>query len=463
MRRAAAKAQLISAEEAAGLVRSGMWIDYGAILCQPDVFDRALAARKAELSDVKIRSCLSMKPRAVLEADPEGHHFHWFSTHFSAYDRRMNVNGRCNYLPVHLGEVPDYYRRFIDPVDIVILKTCRIDDDGMFNFGPANLWHRAIIERARMVIVEVTDGLPYCFGVRNGVHSSEVDYIIEGDNAPAPEIANLPPSEIDRAVSRLIAEQIDDGACLQIGIGAMPNAVCALLLESGVKELGINTEMMTDGLADLYRAGRVTGQHKLLDPDKITYTFALGSQALYDTLNRNADMLCLPVDDTNLPHNILLNDKVVSINNTTQIDLQGQAASESDGHRHISGTGGQSQFVRGAYASRGGKSFICLSSTYEKNGVRKSRIVPSLTPGNIVTAPRTDVMYVVTEYGIASLKGKSVAQRALALIALAHPDFREELERQAHAHHLITPGICGALSAGCASEESIIRIQPNET
>jgi acyl-CoA hydrolase len=216
---------------------------------------------------------------------------------------------------------------------------------------------------------------------------------------------------------------------------------------------------MTDGLADLYRAGRVTGQHKMLDPDKITYTFALGSQALYDTLHRNPDMLCLPVDDTNLPHNIMLNDKVVSINNTTQIDLQGQAASESDGHRQISGTGGQSQFVRGAYASRGGKSFICLSSTYEKHGQRKSRIVPSLTPGNIVTAPRTDVMYVVTEYGIASLKGKSVAERALALIGLAHPDFREELERQAHEHHLITPAICGALSAGCKSVDPVIRIE----
>src|SRR5262249_37761155 len=137
-------------------------------------------------------------------------------------------------------------------------------------------------------------------------------------------------------------------------------------------------------------------------------------------------------------------------------------ASESDGHRHISGTGGQSQFVRGAYASRGGKSFICMSSTYEKHGQRKSRILPSLTPGNIVTAPRTDVMYVVTEYGIASLKGKSVAERALALIAIAHPDFREDLERQAHEHRLITPAICGALSAGCASTDSFIRIETTE-
>src|SRR6185369_13797592 len=230
-----------------------------------------------------------------------GRHFHWFSTHFSAYDRRMNVNGRCNYLPVHLGEVPDYYRRFIDPVDIVILKTCRIDDDGMFNFGPANLWHRDIIERARLVIVEVTDGLPYCFGVRNGVHISEVDYIIEGDNAPAPEIANLPPSEIDRAVSRLIAEQIDDGACLQIGIGAMPNAVCALLLESGVRNLGVHTEMLTDGIIDRYKAGVVTGAAKNANPGKIVCSFGLGSKNLYDTIDHNPDISCQPVEVTNLP------------------------------------------------------------------------------------------------------------------------------------------------------------------
>ena len=158
-------------------------------------------------------------------------------------------------------------------------------------------------------------------------------------------------------------------------------------------------------------------------------------------MNRNADYACLPVDETNLPHAIMRNEKVVSINNTTQIDLQGQAASESDGLRHISGTGGQLQFVRGAYASKGGKSFICLSSTYDKRGERKSRIALNLTPGNIVTTPRTDVMFVVTEYGIVNLKGKSVAERARALISIAHPDFREHLERQAHEHRLIPRGV----------------------
>jgi acyl-CoA hydrolase len=290
------------------------------------------------------------------------------------------------------------------------------------------------------VIVEVTDGLPYCPGVENGVHLSEVDYIIEGDNQPAPVVPNPPASEVDRAVGRLIAAEIEDGACLQIGIGGMPNAVCTELLHSSARDLGVHTEMMTDGIVDLYKAGRITGARKQTHPGRLSYSFALGSAELYATLHRNGDFACLPVDHTNLPHAIMQNDRVVSINNTTQIDLQGQAASESDGMRHISGTGGQLQFVRGAYASKGGKSFICLSSTFDKKGDRRSRIVLSLTPGNVVTTPRTDLMYVVTEYGIVNLKGKSVAERALALIGIAHPDFREDLMRQAHEHRLIPRG-----------------------
>jgi acyl-CoA hydrolase len=438
---ACAPAQSVSSEQAASFVKSGMWLDYGVALCQPDVFDKALAARKETLENVKIRSCLSMRPRAVLEDDPDGKHFFWFSWHFSGYDRKKHDAWRCNYMPLNLGEVPDYYRRFLDPVDIVILKTCPMDENGFFNFSATNVWHRAVIERAKMVIVEVSQGLPYVYGEDNGVHVSEVDYIIEGDNEPAPELPNPPPNEVDRAVARRIAAEIEDGACLQIGIGGMPNAVCTLLLESGVRDLGVHTEMLTDGIAELYKAGRITGSRKTLDPGKIVYTFALGSSALYATTDRNPDLHCSPVDYTNSPHIIMQNDRMVSINNTTQIDLQGQAASESDGHRHISGTGGQLQFVRGAYASKGGKSFICLASTYDKRGERRSRIVLNLTPGNVVTTPRSDVMYIVTEYGMVNLKGKSVAERATALISIAHPDFREHLERQAYEHRLIPHGV----------------------
>jgi acyl-CoA hydrolase len=433
--------QTISGEQAASFVRSGMWLDYGVGLCQPDVFDKALAARREGLENVKIRSCLSMKPRAVVEDDPAGQHFLWFSWHFSGYDRKKHDAGRCNYMPLNLGEVPDYYRRFLDPVDIVVLKTCPMDANGYFNFSAANIWHRAVIERAKMVVVEVSQSLPYAYGEENGVHLSEVDYLVEGDNEPAPELLNPPPNEVDRAVASRIAAEIEDGSCLQVGIGGMPNAVCTLLLESGVRDLGVHTEMLTDGIADLYRTGRITGARKTLDPGKIVYTFALGSSALYAATDRNADFHCCPVDYTNSPHIIMQNDHVISINNTTQIDLQGQAASESDGHRHISGTGGQLQFVRGAYASRGGKTFICMSSIYNKCGERRSRIVLNLTQGNIVTTPRSDVMYVVTEYGMVNLKGKSVGERALALISIAHPDFREHLERQAYDHQMIPRGV----------------------
>jgi len=441
MRTSNAPAQTISSQAAAALVKSGMWLDYGVSMSQPDVFDRALAARKEELTNIKIRSCLTLKPRAVLEADPEGKHFFWFSWHFSGYDRQQHDAGQCHYLPLNLGEVPDYYRRFIDPVDIVILKTCPPDENGFLNFGPTNVWHRAIVERAKVVIVEITRGLPYVFGEQNGLHLSEVDYLMEGDDQPAPELPNPPATEIDRAVAKQIAAEIDDGACLQVGIGGMPNAVCALLLESGVRDLGVHTEMLTDGILHLYEAGIITGTKKSLDAGKIVFTFAVGSSALYSAIDRNPVFESYPVNYTNAPDTIMWNRRVVSINNTTQIDLQGQAASESDGHRHISGTGGQLQFVRGAYVSNGGKSFICLASTYEKRGQRRSRIVLEMAPGTIVTTPRSDIMYIVTEYGMVNLKGKSVAERAKALISIAHPDFREELERQAYKHRLIPYGV----------------------
>ena len=433
----ARQARPISAAAAAAMVRSGDWLDYGATFNQPDAFDVSLALRASELTDVNIRGCLSTRPRAVLEADPRGEHFAWYNWHFGGYDRKLHDSGNCHYIPCNLGEIPDYYRRFIDPVDILVLQTRPMDQDGNFNFGANSLWFRAIAERARTVIVETNAALPQVFGPENFLPADDVDYVIAGDNHPMPALPNPPPTDIDRTIARLIANEIEDGSCLQIGIGGMPNAVCSLLQESHVRDLGVHTEMMTDGIADLYRAGKISGAAKALDPGKIVYTFALGSQSLYDTLDRNPDFLCHPLEYTNLPHIIMRNDRVVAINNTTQIDLQGQAASESDGHRHISGSGGQAQFVRGAYASHEGKSFICLSSTYERRGVRKSRIVLNLTAGNIVTTTRADMMYVVTECGIANLKGRSVPERAKAIIALAHPDYREELEREARNHGLL--------------------------
>ena len=430
-------AQRVTAEDAAALVRSGDWLDYGAVLGQPDVFDSALAERVGELRDVNIRGCLSLRPRAVLEADPEREHFNFFNWHLGGYDRKHCDAGRQNYIPCNLGEIPDYYRRFIDRPEIMVIKTCPVDADGYFNFGAANLWHGAVASRAKIVIVETDPALPAVHGIENGLHVSQVDYVIEGGGQAVPELPNAAPTDADRAVARLIAAEIDDGACLQIGIGAMPNAVCSLLAESGVRNLGIHTEMLTDGIIDLYQAGVANGSAKTSHPGKIVCSFGLGSKKLYDAIDHNPDISCQPVEMTNLPHLITQNDRLTAINNTTQMDLQGQAASESSGHRHISGSGGQLQFVRGAYASDGGKSFICMSSTYEREGVRRSRVVLDLTPGNVVTVPRSDMMFVVTEYGMVNLKGKSIPERAKAMISLAHPDFREALEREARTNGLI--------------------------
>lgn len=434
------RARHLSADEAAALVHSGDWIDYGTTVVQPDAFDAALGRRLAaepELGDLRFRSCITMRPRAVLEADPTGERVTWFSWHFSGYDRKMHDAGVAHYQPSSIGEIPDCYRRFLPAPDIVVLKCRSMDADGWFNMSAANLWHRAIVESARTVVVEVNDQLPLCHGVDNAIHASEVDVVIDGDGQPTPELPSAPVTDVDQAVGRLIAAEIDEGSCLQIGIGAMPNAVCSSLLASGVRHLGVHSEMLMDGLVDLYLSGQIDNSRKQLAPGVTAYSFALGSERTYRTIHDNTDFSCCPIEYTNLPHTVMQNERAVSINNTTQIDLQGQAASESDGHRHISGTGGQLQFVRGAYASPGGKSFICLSSTFDKRGERRSRIVVDLTPGNVVTTPRTDIMYVVTEYGLVNLKGRSLADRARALISIAHPDFRDDLERQARDARVI--------------------------
>jgi acyl-CoA hydrolase len=399
-----------SATEAASRVRSGDWIDYGFGACQPDLFDRALAERIAELSDVKLRACLSLRPRAVVEADPEACHLSYLSWYLSAVDRRLGDRGLCHHIPMNFGETPEYYRRFLK-VDVAVLKTTPMDEHGFFNFGLSVTYHRAVAERAKIVVVETDASMPYVYGMHNGVHLSEVDL------------------------------EIEDGACIQIGIGAMPNAVCQLLARSPVKDLGVHTEMFVDALLDLYLAGKVTGARKQTHPNQMTYCFAAGTARLYRFLDRNPACFAGPVDYTNLPRHIMRNDRAVSICNAAQVDLSGQVCSESAGIRQISGTGGQLQFVRGAYASAGGKAFLCLSSTYERAGRRLSRIVARIDDSNVVTVPRTDVMYVVTEYGCVNLKGKSVPERARALIGIAHPDFREELERKAREYRLIGPAV----------------------
>jgi acyl-CoA hydrolase len=428
---------VISAEEAAALVKPGMWLDYGFGATQTEAFDKALAARVHELSGVKVRSCLTTRPRAFQEADPEGAHVLSASWHFSGYDRKQFDAGRCTYIPLNLGEWPDLYRRFVERVDIAVFQVCPKDAGGNYNFSISASYMRALVEKADVVIVEVNPALPYCFGPDNAVHESEVDFVIELPPLPAPELPSATSSAVDLAIAQLVAAEIRDGDCLQLGIGGLPNAVGRAIAGAGVKDLGVHTEMMVEGLVELVKSGAATGARKQIDPGKAVYAFAIGTADIYAALDRNPAFEARQVDYTNLPQFVARNDNVFSVNSTGQMDLQGQAASEADGYRHFSGTGGQLGFVRAAYESEGGRGFLCMPSTYEKNGVRKSRVVAGLAPGTIVTVPRTDVMYVATEYGMVCLKGLPVAERAKAMISIAHPDFREELEREAYEKGLI--------------------------
>jgi acyl-CoA hydrolase len=290
-----------------------------------------------------------------------------------------------------------------------------------------------MIENADIVIVEVNENIPVCLGgASEFINISEVDYVVESENArlltlPEPNI-----TEIDKKIAKIIVEQIQNGSCIQLGIGGMPNAVGKLIAQSDLKDLGAHTEMFADAYLDMYKAGKLTNINKAKDKGKSVYTFALGSQELYDFLHLNPECASYAVDYTNNLAAISANEKMISINNAIEVDLYGQVSSESSGFRHITGTGGQFDFHYGAYHSKGGKAFICLTSTVtDKNGNVKSRINPIFSPGTITTLPRTITHYIVTEYGMVNLKGKSTWERAEALISIAHPDFREELIKEA--------------------------------
>lgn len=426
-----------TAAEVAATVRSGDQVDYGMGLNQPDVFDQALADRKEQLENVQVTTLLSVSPRQVLEVDPQGKHFQVDSWHFSGYDRGHYDAGILSYIPFNLGEAAKIYRNWLER-DLVVLKTSPMDKHGYFNFGISNVYLRAICDVSKRIVVETSEQMPICYGLENVLHISEVDAVISGNNQPLPTIPPAEPGAVDLKVAEQIIDRIEDGSCLQIGIGSMPNAVCSALAESAVSDLGIHTEMFVDGMVDLWQSGKVSGVHKKSYRRKMAYSFALGTQTLYDFLDGNEACISLPANETNLTENIARNPKVVSINNCMQIDLQGQVGSESMGFRHRTGTGGQLQFVRGAFMSEGGQSFMCLSSRYQKGDKEVSRIVLHQPSGSVVTTPRTDIMYVVTEYGLVNLKGLSVEKRALALIGIAHPDDRDGLTKQARDSGLFT-------------------------
>ncbi|MDR2355033.1 MAG: butyryl-CoA:acetate CoA-transferase [Clostridiales Family XIII bacterium] len=426
------RSKCVSAAEAAKLVRSGDWVEFAWGSSSADLIGEAIAARMEELTDVNFRGGVILSPLTFIEKDPAGEHFTWNSLHMSGYERKLAQKGMAYYTPIKYSEVPRYMRENCR-TDVVAIQTAPMDDYGYFSFGTSVSHYAASIDKAHSVIVEVNEDMPKVHGgYDHAVHISRVDRIVEGGKRGLPILPSAAPSEIDKEIARYVLSEIPDRACIQLGIGGMPNALGKMIAESDLKDLGIHTEMLVDGFVDMVENGRVTGMYKNLDRGRMAYSFAAGTQKLYDFMRDNPTVAAYPVDYTNHPFIASKIDRLISINSAVEIDLAGQVCSESAGPSIISGAGGQLDFVEAAYNSKEGKSFICLPSTYkDKAGAVRSRIRGMLTLGAIVTDTRAGVQFVVTEYGKVNLKGMSSWQRAEALISIAHPDFRDELIAEA--------------------------------
>lgn len=430
------QSKLTTAEKAVEIVKDGDWVDYGWCVSTPVALDNALAKRMPSLYDIKFRGGVLLWKPAVCQIENAPEHLCWNSWHMSGIERKMIAEGIAYYGALRYSELPRYYRDHVRENDVVMIQVAPMDAHGYFSFGPTASHLKAICDVSKTVIVEVNQNMPRCLGgFEDAVHISEVDMVVEGDNPPMGQLgAGGPATDVDRAVATLITEEIPNGACLQLGIGGMPNTVGSMIAESDLKDLGVHTEMYVDAFVDIAKAGKINGSKKSIDKGRQVFAFGAGTQKLYDYVNDNPACMSAPVSYTNDTRVIAQIDNFISINNAVDIDLFGQVNAETAGTKQISGAGGQLDFVLGAYLSQGGKSFICCSSTFEtRDGTLKSRIVPTLAPGSVVTDTRPNVHWLVTEYGKVCVKGLSSWQRCEKIISIAHPDFREQLIADAEA------------------------------
>ena len=421
------RSKLKTPEQAVRCVKSGDWVDYGTNVCFPTLLDKALAARRDELTDVKVRGNLAFGPVEIAECDPLREHFIYNSWHCSAYERKLCDRGLCNYIPMIFRNVVPYYRHFLN-VNVAMMCATPMDRHGYFNLSCAAGIAKGILRDADIVILEINEHLPYIYGgFDESIHISEVDYIVEGEHPPLPEFPIEKPTEEDIRIATHIIPYIRNGATLQLGIGAMPNVIGSMLSLTDIEDLGMHTELCGDAYYELYKAGKLTNRKKTFQRGKGVTGIVFGSQKLYDWVDMNPGVIIEPLEFVNDPGTIAQIDNMVSINSCIAVDLYGQICAESVGLRQISGTGGQLDYVTGAAMARGGKAFICMPSFFtDKKGVRHSNIVPHFE-GDIVTDPRSQAYYIVTEQGVVNLVGRTTWERAELLISIAHPDFRDSL------------------------------------
>lgn len=426
------KAKLHSPEEAVQAVKNGDWVDYSSNNGFPVLLDRALAARRDELKHVKVRGNLLFGPVQVAECDETMEHFVYQTWHCSSYERRLVNSGRAFFSPMTFRNLAWYYENFLT-VDVAMITVSPMDDEGYFNFSCSAGISGEIAAVAKTVILEVNEAMPRLYGEGQKIHISQVDCVVEAGNLPLQGLPNPEPTDDDRKIAANILPYIEDNSVLQLGIGGTPNALGGLISESGIRNLGMHTELCSDGYLALSKAGRLAQSQKLITG------LLIGSKELYDWADNNPQLEIHPLSRVNDVSVIASKDKMVSINSCLNVDLFGQISSESSGLRHISGSGGQLDFVTGATMSRRGKAFICTPSTFtDRDGILRSRIVPSFN-GDIITTPRSQAYYLVTEQGAVNLAGLSTWERADALISIAHPDFREELISRAQEMKIWLP------------------------
>ncbi len=419
------QSKLVSIEEAVGMVKSGQSIVVAMCASEPPGLLGAISSRKDALENVTIMSCLLMRDYDFLKPEMKGHFLNeaWY---YGLYSYRAHSGGTVSFMPNHLHEC-GMKKKELDPADIFWGTATPPDKNGYMSLSLSLTYEKPMIEAAKMVVLEINENLPRTLGDTH-IHISQVDYVVE-NTVPLIESPPVEPSDIEMEIGRYVASLIEDGSTLQLGIGGIPNAVTACLMDK--EDLGIHTEMITDGMVDLFNAGVVTGRKKTLWPEKMVGCFALGTQKLYDFIDDNLGVELHGGHITNDPWVIAQNQKMVSINTTLQVDLTGQANSETFGTRQYSGGGGALNTCMGAQMSPGGKSILALRSTAKKGTI--STIVPCFNEGQAVTIPRADIDYVVTEYGIAHLKSMNVRKRTEALISIAHPDYRDWLRSEAKA------------------------------